>query len=200
MIAISPLLPSAGPDSPEEACQYWNYVLSAVERSIDVLERLGGLDDNERTTLRQMALPPYVLVGSPSSAPSVSTLDLRDLMAELGDVVISDEPTQDQSADLATTDEPGPQIDWDLISTLPNYPRVTMVWERLFGETPTRGEAVACGYHLSRAYYDEFGKRPRCRVIAHDGYLPSNQKLYPKEWLAKQVYTFVMARRGGACK
>lgn len=185
----------AEPPTPvEQLCCNQERLLAIVERSIELLERLGGPSDQECQSLRQLiapALAPVPMAGPQPEEPAlrfepvVERTSLDKLLDSMGDLDLrSDPPAKAMPAPRlaakATTDAE-PELPW--------YPRVATAWRHLFGSEPDHGRRIRCGRYLAQAHLEEFGRHARAKVTCQGG-TTSKQKLYEREWMLAKIREF----------
>jgi hypothetical protein len=193
MIAVPACTPLALLGEPDSVYSRTEWMLDLVERSISVLERLGGVTESECQALRQLVTPaiepPAPLVSAPlASAPLVPVaerIELSTLLESVGSAELAEipEPAELEPPEAAA---PGSRSSDAL---LPGYPRVGSTWKYLFSAEPSHSQRIRCGYYLSKCHWEEFGRHARTRTTTQDG-TTSKQKLYKRDWMLARMREF----------
>lgn len=177
-------------------------LLDIVERSIGLLERLGGPSEAERESLRELLVPPAPAVIDLMYAPTLrskpvppapmnyepvaKSFTLSNIELNLLDSMAA---TDMSTAPVPATSEPQVATPRADVPELPRHPRVAGVWRYLFGADPDHRCRIRCGHYLAKAYRQDFGRMPRVKVTDQGGTY-SKQKLYPQDWMIAKVREF----------
>lgn len=186
------------PTPVEQLCSNQERLLAIVERSIELLERLGGPSDQECQSLRQLIAPALApaltAVPQPEDSalkfePVVERISLDKLLDSMGDLDLrSDPPAKAMPAPRRAT-KTAADATANATDELPQYPRVATAWRHLFGNEPDHGRRIRCGRYLAKAHWQEFGRHARSKVTCQDG-TTSKQKLYKREWMLAKIREF----------
>lgn len=165
--------------------------LNLMERCTDLLERLGGLSDEDRRTVRDAVLcgltlqmtvlpspqrraPAPVAITADAGAPAPTQTDLSDLLA----------PAAAQATeDAMTAAEKG----------LPRYPTIGEVWRALYGTDPNQNQAQSCGHYLAKSHRREFRTTPPLVYRQVNG-KPRQYRRYKRDWMVAKVREFAASR------